>query len=336
MIAVDVGRVFSRASLELPGFLSSYAMYGAIGFRYAVLPALGTRVVESRALVRERAAKRAAIIGAIGAIVAFGFTGRTIAGAAARMHLGFWPAIGSNGMLLAMAILATASLVGFLLAVRAPGIGWPLAALATIALALRNLALGRFRGLINPVHVLAGGLWLGTLFVVLTAGLTVALRRDVPREVGGSAAAEMIHAFSPLALVAATCLALSGLLTAYNHIGHWVDLWTTAYGITLLVKLAVVATVVVLGAWNWRRMRPALGAPGAAHALRRTATTELCVALLVLIVTSVLVSLPAPREIEERARRAQERPGVQNVQPAAEGAAAPGAATARPAPGTPR
>jgi putative copper export protein len=61
------------------------------------------------------------------------------------------------------------------------------------------------------------------------------------------------------------------------------------------VKLILVLIVVMLGAWNWRRVRPSLGVEGSEQTIRRSARMELTFAALVLIVTSVLVSLPSPR-----------------------------------------
>jgi putative copper export protein len=61
------------------------------------------------------------------------------------------------------------------------------------------------------------------------------------------------------------------------------------------VKLIFVLIVVVLGAWNWRRVRPSLGVEGSEETIRRSARMELTFAGLVLIATSVLVSLPSPK-----------------------------------------
>jgi putative copper export protein len=73
------------------------------------------------------------------------------------------------------------------------------------------------------------------------------------------------------------------------------NLWSTPYGIALIVKLCFVAAVFGLGAWNWRRQKPTLGTEPAALALRRSATSEVIVAALVLAATAVLLSIPAPR-----------------------------------------
>jgi len=57
----------------------------------------------------------------------------------------------------------------------------------------------------------------------------------------------------------------------------------------------VVLVVIALGAWNWRRQRPLLGSESAAAVLQRSASYEVAAATVVLVITSVLVSLPSPR-----------------------------------------
>ncbi|HEU4642131.1 MAG TPA: CopD family protein, partial [Gemmatimonadaceae bacterium] len=146
-----------------------------------------------------------------------------------------------------------------------------------------------------PVHETMAALWIGTLFVVVAAGLPAVLRRDVPPDRRAPLVAEMVTRFSPLALGAAALLVLTGLTTAWVHLKYLSALWTTPYGVALITKLCVVAIVVALGAWNWRRMTPRLGTEESAHALRRSATSELAVAAVVLVVTAVLVSLPTPK-----------------------------------------
>ena len=100
---------------------------------------------------------------------------------------------------------------------------------------------------------------------------------------------------SPVALVMGVCVVLFGLITAWRHLHVLSNLWTTPYGYALIVKLCIVGFVFGLGAWNWRRQRPMLGSEPAAAAIRRSATAELTVAGVVLVITALLVSLPAPR-----------------------------------------
>ncbi|HET7321452.1 MAG TPA: hypothetical protein VFI96_03085 [Longimicrobiaceae bacterium] len=99
--------------------------------------------------------------------------------------------------------------------------------------------------LVSPMHRFFGGLWIGTLFVLVVAGLAMVLRDDPSREERGVLAADMMNAFSPMALMAGALL---------------------------------VATVFALGAWNWKRQRPTLGTGEAAASLRRSARAELAVA----------------------------------------------------------
>ena len=95
--------------------------------------------------------------------------------------------------------------------------------------------------------------------------------------------------------MAATIVAITGITTAWLNLKRLSSLWTTSYGIALVGKLIFVVIVVVLGAWNWRRVRPSLGGEGSEEIIRRSATMELTFAAFVLVATSVLVSLPSPR-----------------------------------------
>jgi putative copper resistance protein D len=98
-----------------------------------------------------------------------------------------------------------------------------------------------------------------------------------------------------LALTASAVLVLFGVIIAWEHLHVLSNLWSTPYGVALMVKLVFVAAVFALGAWNWQRQRPSLGNETAALAIRRSATSEVAVAALVLAATSVLLSIPAPR-----------------------------------------
>ena len=60
------------------------------------------------------------------------------------------------------------------------------------------------------------------------------------------------------------------------------------------MKLALLGVVAALGYHNWRRVQPALGTDEATARLERSATMELVVGLLVIIVTAVLVATPTP------------------------------------------
>lgn len=173
--------------------------------------------------------------------------------------------------------------------------GWWLAAIGVIAGTLRNAFAAQWQRLINPVHRLAGGFWIGTLFVLVIAGLVPLLTSRMTSERRGAVAADMVNSCSPLALGSAFVLVIFGIWTAWRHLRYPAALWTTPYGYALIAKLFVVLTVFALGAWNWRRQRPMLGSENTASAIRRSANAELAAALLVLTITAILVSLPTPK-----------------------------------------
>ena len=102
--------------------------------------------------------------------------------------------------------------------------------------------------------------------------------------------------FSPLAVAAVVTLAGSGVLTAVLYLDALAELWTTAWGRTLALKVGLFAATGAVGAYNWRRLTPRLGdAPGTA-ALLRSARLELALAIVLLAVTAVLVHLAMPGE----------------------------------------
>jgi len=131
--------------------------------------------------------------------------------------------------------------------------------------------------------------------VLVVAGLPAILRGPVPRDRRWQLVAELVGRFSKVALVAAGFAGLSGIVASWLHLKYLAALWTTPYGYALDLKLFVVAIVVALGAWNWRRLTPKLNADESVHQLRRSATAELVFAAIVLLVTAVLVILPNPK-----------------------------------------
>jgi putative copper export protein len=149
--------------------------------------------------------------------------------------------------------------------------------------------------MVNPLHVLGASLWLGTLFVLVVCGVGQMLRPSVPAAEREKIVAELVRRFSTVGLASAGLLGLTGLITSWTHLKPLSALWTTPYGYALIAKLSVVAVVIGLGGWNWRRVGPSLGSEGGAVTIRRTAVTELLFAALVLLFTAILVSLPSPK-----------------------------------------
>jgi copper transport protein len=204
-------------------------------------------------------------------------------------------------------VLQAVATVGFLAAILAARsrhgrtFGWTAAAVAALLLAAvpalsgHAAAVEGVTGLAiasDWLHVLGAGVWLGTLAAVLAAGLPASVQ--APEGEGFAAFAAMVNAFSPVALAGAGLAAATGVASALFHFHSVSELWSTGYGRTLLLKLALLLVVVGTGFYNWRRVRPALGEARTTARLRRSAGVELAAGLAVLLVTAVLVALPTP------------------------------------------
>ena len=281
--------------LEYLGFLAVFFSAGAIGFRFAVLRPVRRAVAAEPELfpLLEGAARRAAMWGLTGATLMVALLAYNLPQLAARRHVEVGQFVMGNPLVASQVILALVALVGFALA-RGNPLGWTLAAIAVIASPLRAAFLGQWARIINPMHELAAGLWIGTLFVLLTAGLAKVLASPLPTERRGALAARLVNAFSPFALGVAAVLATFGVITAVRHLERVSNLWSTPYGNTFLVKMCAVLVVVGIGAWNWKRVKPRMGSEEAARALGRSGRAEIIAAAIVLAITAVLVSLPEP------------------------------------------
>lgn len=141
-------------------------------------------------------------------------------------------------------------------------------------------------------HVLAGAVWLGSLLVLTIVGFRVTADRD--DEVREEAVARLIGAFSPVAVAGVLLVVSFGIVLSVSYVGSWAALWQTTYGRTLSIKILLLAGTGLVGAYNWRRLRPQLGMAGSAAKLRFSARVELLLGGILLVVTAILVALPAP------------------------------------------
>jgi len=159
---------------------------------------------------------------------------------------------------------------------------------------------------LDAAHVIAAGGWLGSLFFVVAAGVWEALRLEESER--GRAVADLVNAFSPTALAFAAITVVTGAITAWLHLGSVSALWESEYGQRLLLKLAILSVVVATGAYNWLGVRPMLGNERAAIRLRRSASVELAVGLLVLLATAVLVATPTATDVAALSARQSTSP----------------------------
>lgn len=171
------------------------------------------------------------------------------------------------------------------------------------ALAVASFVLDGHQRSVEPAWLLVGGdllhlaaaaVWLGGL-----ALLVLELRLPDAREDPVGAAA-LVARFSTLALVTIGVLAVGGVLMAPPLLGSLDALTATDYGLLFLGKLALVAVVVVVAAYNRGRLVPAIAGGGeptgqarvdrAFSQLSRTLRVEAGVVVAVLSVTAVLAT----------------------------------------------
>lgn len=143
----------------------------------------------------------------------------------------------------------------------------------------RTLLLG-----FNIFHQLAAGVWVGGL-AHLTAA---AFRRG---EESWPAAA--LRRFSAMALVAVATLVVAGLGLTFSYINGIHALLGTAYGLMILAKGVILASLLVLGAMNFLAIRRLPEkAPISLVRVRRFVEVELGLGLTVLFAAASLTSLP--------------------------------------------
>lgn len=140
----------------------------------------------------------------------------------------------------------------------------------------------------DALHVWGAGAWIGGLAVLLY----LAWRSDRPSE--PAVLESLVPPFSTVAFVAVGTLVVSGAYAAWMHLPAPGALFSSTYGRLLTVKVAVAVVVLAFGARNQRILAPRLSSSDGDRALRASATTELVLAQIVLVITAVLVRTPPP------------------------------------------
>ena len=113
-----------------------------------------------------------------------------------------------------------------------------LVALAATALIGHGLGAGVLIGAVRVVHVVGIGLWIGALVMV------------VSQTIASGSSTRTVNA--QWAIAGAAAVTSSGLLLAARQIDTFDGLFTTRYGIALIVKLAMVAAIGYLGLKQYR------------------------------------------------------------------------------------
>jgi putative copper export protein len=197
------------------------------------------------------------------------------------------------------ALVRLGGLFVLVLAVAGRRLGWPVASVAATAavgavwsfILMGHSATGQPRVAVaaaTAAHLLATAAWLG--------GLVLLWRFLGLRDFGIPASARVVRRFSQVAGLAVFVFVVSGAVLVWAHGGSLAALTASEYGLALAGKTAIVAAVLLIGAYNRWRMVPAISAGDwtAWTRLRRTVGVEICGIALVLAVTAALINLPPP------------------------------------------
>lgn len=185
--------------------------------------------------------------------------------------------------------------------------------LFTLSLTSHGAAITEFRaaGIFSDyLHLLAASVWVGGLFyLALVVPPVMKAQRQQNSLPGVNAQVPVfcpetyviaIGRFSMLAMLSVGTLLITGLFSSWAQVTVLPAL-STPYGVTLLIKLGLIAPLLILGAVNLFWVRPRLPHDGAAlQTLRKTVTAEAVTAALVLLSVATLVSLEPARQVASR------------------------------------
>ena len=87
---------------------------------------------------------------------------------------------------------------------------------------------------VDGMHVIGAGGWIGSLSMVLVAGIPAAAA--LPDDQGHAAVGALLNAFSPTALVFAGILAVTGAVAGWRNVGSVSALFGPAYGQVLVAN----------------------------------------------------------------------------------------------------
>lgn len=192
-------------------------------------------------------------------------------------------------------------------AVTAVGIALGAAVLLTFSLTSHSAATAfwtPFTIAMDWLHLLATATWVGGL---IGLAATVPLLRARTAE-GRAMLRATVARFSNMALVSVGVLILTGLYSAWVHVGSPNALWPTNYGRALLLKMVFVLALILLGAFNMLWIRPRLDARANNQTrersvvarimehFRRSIMAEIVLGVAVLLVVAILTGLAPSRE----------------------------------------
>ncbi len=179
-------------------------------------------------------------------------------------------------------------------------IGLGCAALWTISLISHGAATVDIRSLAlaaDFLHLVASAFWVGALFHF---ALGVRLLRSLPEEDRQECLANLVPRFSVIASMSVAVIVITGVFSGWAQVTV-TEALTTAYGITLIAKVALVLPLLLLGGLNLVWVRPRLRSDTeSANRLRRFLLGEAALGILILAAVGMLTSLEPARQVASR------------------------------------
>jgi copper transport protein len=158
------------------------------------------------------------------------------------------------------------------------------------------------------IHFLGVAAWIGGL---LSMVFVLPIAVESSQRVGDRVLAGAVARFSNVALLSVGVIVVSGTFQAWLEVGSWEGLVQSAYGLSVTAKIALLAVMLAMAAFNLLIVRPGLarmvagGTAAAASELARrfglAIRGEVALGLVVLAVAAVLTGLQPAREELARA-----------------------------------
>ena len=166
----------------------------------------------------------------------------------------------------------------------------------------------KLQTMVDWVHLVAGGIWIGGLVqVLLAAGVIAPYVSDRAAFLGG-----LVRRFSLVALPAVALIVGTGIVQSIDRLGGVGELVDSDYGYTLLAKILLLLPLVALGALNLLVIGPRLLGYAKVHAqqlmgriqvwegrFRLAVAVELTLAAAILVATAILTNTAPPRGAAE-------------------------------------
>jgi copper transport protein len=217
------------------------------------------------------------------------------------------------------------AVAGVALAAVLTGRAWRLAAVALLG-ALAAVAVAGHANSASPralalftdwVHLVAGTAWVGGIAQIVATWLPGIARFSAGER--RHVIANVLDRFGTLALPAAATVVIAGALNALVELGRVSELWGTAYGRVLMVKIALVAALIAASYTHVYFLRPRVLAAPSGYSpaeLRhwRLLRSQPALAACVLAAGALLAVFPLPpRQLLERAEAGGSEGGARPV-----------------------